>query len=582
MKNMTKKQMSKYIESLEAKSAVKDAFYIKKINVLEKKYNGSISRNEIITNKNKRIENELCCIKRELKNEKSKNYGAEIEIQKLSTQNRRQSDLICEKNDDIKSKDATIAEQAKEIESLNKEIESLKKEIEHINNKNAKDSTNSSIAPSKDDNELPSITDDENQEQVAEETPKKKKGGVPGHKGSGLKLYSDDKVTEFVTVNISEEERINKGYGKLTPYKTITRQLVDIEFKTNIINYTIQIYKDENGNVVKPDICNSLINNVTYGEELKSFVTLLNTFGIVSMMNCKEIVAAITKNLINVSVGTISNILSDCGKKAQSIFRTLEENALTAKIANVDETPVKINGKQAYALTIVLDEETVLLYPLKSRTKKEIRERWVFEVFKGTVISDHYSSYLDIEKRGECNAHILRYLKYVYEIFKDKWAEELGDLFRITLHERKKLIAQGKTKFPKRIIDAYIKKFKRILAKAKKLYDGVKKNKYNCDAINLYTRIEKCIDNHLLFLYDFTVPFDNNIAERALRMLKIKLKESGQFCSFDSFGYFLTIRSIIQTARQRKKNIYHALKSIYNGDITFFDNGVNKLTSEAP
>ena len=70
-------------------------------------------------------------------------------------------------------------------------------------------------------------------------------------------------------------------------------------------------------------------------------------------------------------------------------------------------------------------------------------------------------------------------------------------------------------------------------------------------------------ENHLKFLYDFNVPFDNNLAERDLRNFKIKLKVSEIFNSMEGMKVYSNIRSIIVTFKKQRKNFYEAIKNIY-------------------
>ena len=61
------------------------------------------------------------------------------------------------------------------------------------------------------------------------------------------------------------------------------------------------------------------------------------------------------------------------------------------------------------------------------------------------------------------------------------------------------------------------------------------------------------------FLYDAQVPPYNNASERAIRNVKVKQKVSGQFKSFKGVEVFTIIRSVIDTALKRNRNVFHCL-----------------------
>ena len=76
---------------------------------------------------------------------------------------------------------------------------------------------------------------------------------------------------------------------------------------------------------------------------------------------------------------------------------------------------------------------------------------------------------------------------------------------------------------------------------------------------NLLERLKTYKDDVLRFLYDFTVPFTNNLAEQALRMMKVKMKISGAFRTFKGAADFAALRSVVATARKQGLNILAAL-----------------------
>ena len=82
---------------------------------------------------------------------------------------------------------------------------------------------------------------------------------------------------------------------------------------------------------------------------------------------------------------------------------------------------------------------------------------------------------------------------------------------------------------------------------------------------NLLDRLDRDQEAVLAFLYDFTVPFTNNLAERDIRMATLKQKISGCFRSLLGAQAFCRIRGYLSTAHKQGWNIFEALQSVVNG-----------------
>ena len=91
----------------------------------------------------------------------------------------------------------------------------------------------------------------------------------------------------------------------------------------------------------------------------------------------------------------------------------------------------------------------------------------------------------------------------------------------------------------------------------------VKDTKMFTDELNLLNRLEEYKENHILFIKDFDVPFDNNPAERSLRMIKTKHKVSGGFRTEEGAKTFAKIRSFISTCKLRKDNLITEMVKVF-------------------
>ena len=404
------------------------------------------------------------------------------------------------------------------------------------------------------------------------EKTERKIGGQLKHKGTTLQRKNptqiiDKKIEKCECGGIVEHSEEFKS-----------KQLIDIEIKVNVIEERVYEGKcTKCGKIHKAKFSNELKNPAQYGNNLKAFVSMLINEEYVAIDRCSKFIKEITNGQIDLSNGTIVNITKELAKKSQDSVETIKQHLIEASIAHSDETGVRINGEQHWLHTLC-NEEYVSYGVHKKRGKEAIEEMELLKFFTGILMHDHFKPYYQYEQitHAECNAHILRYLKSVVDVFHRKETEEFL-AFLVELNKRKKeLIKQGKKQIEETELLEIENKYKELLENWKTAYyEYIKKveivNKPLEEERCLFERLLEYQENHLLFIKNFNVPFDNNMAERALRMIKTKKNVSGGFRNKNLAENFCDIRSLFGSGKKQGKNIFEMAKQVLNGESIKFE-----------
>jgi transposase len=181
-------------------------------------------------------------------------------------------------------------------------------------------------------------------------------------------------------------------------------------------------------------------------------------------------------------------------------------------------------------------------------------------------------------EHGLCNAHHLRELRFIVERYKQPWADEMMQLL-IAIKDQVEIAkaAELNALSPTQLAD-FEQRYEALIEQ------GLKANPpppINPEAPKKKGRPKQSPPKNLLdplqtnqkavlaFMYDFRVPFDNNQAERDLRMMKLKQKISGGFRSLAGAQMFCRIRDYISTLRKQGIEILDALRRVFVGNPIF-------------
>lgn len=473
-------------------------------------------------------------------------------LDKLMKQNKEQSLIIYNLNEEIKKLN-------KIIEEKDKKIELLLEEIDRLRNKNNKNSTNSS-KPSSTNITTPKKKTGANLYNYREKT-NRSVGAQYGHIGNNLSKKDVEKLIEEKKLKVKTITHQIKGKSG----KIIEKYRLGIEVNTIVEKHLFICNKKATEKLPK-----EFYTDVTYDNSIKSLSIELGSYNIVSYDRLSDFFNVITNNTVNISNGTLVNFLKEFSKKSIPTINNLEENILNSKISFTDETGTKFNKKNMFVRNYS-NNDTVVYKAHLNKGHKPILEDNILPKFCGGIMGDHDTT---LQKYGtknyECNIHLGRYLEeLIQNVSYISWPFKMKELIFKMNNTRKIAQAYGLNKFDKSKIEEYENDFDKLLNDAKNENKKIKSSFYKDKANKLYRRLKKYKRNHLYFIKDFNIPFDNNLSEQDLRIFKTKTKVSGGFRSLSVAKDYVNALSIIKTSIKRQINPFHSIKAIFNNEILF-------------
>lgn len=194
-------------------------------------------------------------------------------------------------------------------------------------------------------------------------------------------------------------------------------------------------------------------------------------------------------------------------------------------------------------------------------------EGGVLPAFHGIALHDCWASYWNYAmEHGICCAHLLRELNGIQENHPEqKWPSYFSKLLLEMKSAKDAALLAQHDGMDAQQREKLLRRYDRILATAyrenpePKATPGRKGRRKRGKILALIDRLHKYKDAVCLFIKNFAVPFDNNQAERDLRMVKVKTKVSGCFRTKDGCQDFLYILACSNTAKKHHVNPFHAI-----------------------
>jgi len=278
-----------------------------------------------------------------------------------------------------------------------------------------------------------------------------------------------------------------------------------------------------------------------------------------------------------VSAGTVASMIVAAAEGLGSFTETVRARLAAAPVVHFDETGLRVEGRLAWVHSASTNQ--LSLFTAHARRGIEaMDDAGVLPDFTGVAVHDGWKPYRHYSAdpasgrgpvHGLCNAHHLRELTAVTETAQatgadQDWAAGLAGLL-VEIHDTVQAgRAAGGHGLTPRLLAAYQDRYDRLIS-AGRTANPVTTGRRNTVATNLLNRLDTQREDVLRFAADWRVPFDNNLAERDIRMVKLQQKISGCLRTHAGAQAFCTLRSYLSTAAKNGHNSLDVLRQLAEG-----------------
>ena len=413
-----------------------------------------------------------------------------------------------------------------------------------------KNSSNSSVPPSKDENRPP-------RKSSLRGKSGRGTGGQKGHKGSTLNMSCSPDITKAL-----EPSFCNKCGNDLSDRAASLvskRQVFDIPPIVPVVTEYRQYSRQCScGHCQKAAYPAHVRNHVQYGPRVEALIGYCSTYQYLPYKRLSDMLGQVF--CLPISQGTVANVLERLAKKAAPVYEGIREQVSKGTVVGADETGAKVNGKKHWAWTWQNSCLTFIVV-LATRGKRAVEQFFPQGFPHAVLCSDRWAAHLSTHAKGHqlCLAHLLRDLNYLIEAEGTPWAAQLKALFQKAIRLKRE-VPEHRPADPKAL--EIEKEIDHLLGQLPEGQTGAPPQK----TLTFHKAMLKHRAYLLTFLYHKEVPPDNNGAERAIRNFKVKMKISGQFKTGQHT--FAKLRSIVDTCAKQGIPVFDALTAIAQSEYS--------------
>ncbi len=485
----------------------------------------------------------------------------EEELAYLRAENTVLREQLAQRDELIQQQQAVLAEQNALIQQHGEQMSRLSEQLKAVQDRLAKDSHNSHLPPASDR----FVRKPKSLRKPSEKQP----GGQPGHPGSSLQFSATP--DEIILQQVERCEACQHDLRAVAACGRERRQVVDLPLPRLLVREyrAEQKHCPHCQHITIAAFPDGVQAPIQYGPNAGATAVYLVEQQLLPLARACEVMRDLLG--VQMSEGTVWELIKRCAGQLASVEQQIKAALIQSEVIHQDETGLHVGGLRNW-MHVTCTPTLTHYHVDKSRGQAALEAIGILPHFTGISIHDGWGTYFLYDcQHAACIVHLLRELVFLAEEQGAVWAADLKELLLDMKQATDQAREQGKPWLdPLEVID-WEARFLELLAEGDRLHPpavappGQRGRCKQSAARNLLDRLRKHQQAVLAFLEDLRVDFDNNLAERDLRMVKVQQKVSGCFRSIAGAQAFSCIRGYLSTLRKQGLPLLSALQATLCG-----------------
>ena len=396
----------------------------------------------------------------------------------------------------------------------------------------------------------------------------KKPGGQQGHPGKTLK--QTDKPDRVVLHSLPQhcdtcQATLNSGDAQIHK----RGQVFDIPaVRFEVVEYQTLSLRCQCGQLHESDFLPRVCEVAQYGPNIRALAVHLTQGQLLPLARTSELIKDLYH--LDVSPATLLQWIHEAAQLLAPTVQAIAQSVQHSGVVHADESGLRVASRLQWLHAAVTATHTWYgVHP--KRGMQAIEDHGILLNYTGTLVHDCWAPYWSLNcDHALCGAHLLRELIYQKEITTQAWPQNMIATL-LAAEQACKTARATDTVLSASQIDDFTTQYRAHVQEGQKQNPaqpkkpGQRGRAKQSSTFNLLRRLFEREKEVLRFMHDLSVPFTNNLAERAMRMPKTKQRISGCFRTLAGAENFCVIRSYLDTARKQGFGMLHAMQAVFSG-----------------